>query len=450
MSCLPYNSDKMTQLMMMMQEKETGISIRNEKSRFTTNSPSVFTGAEVIKWLIDNLEVADVRECLHIAHHISANGYIFPIDDHILTVKNDSTFYRFQTKCYWQSRCHKVEESHYATYLCKRLLKKKDRLRLAPYEAETLRELQEKFADTWQFIYTRAEIESKLDKKRPKSEQKILESQERAFWDVHYPAPGCMNTTQPDLQKEGRISSPSVVIKGCPRTKQRLGDILLEQKTFLQKQVAKRRQKVSKVSESLISHWKMHSQFDVLASSPESGSVWHKENTDYWDSETPISSIDRYSYKRWEFSVLDLLKDPTGREEFRKFLQKEFSSENLEFWLACRDLKSKPTREVKTTVAEIYVDYLGEGAKNAINVDARVADIVKEKVVTNPSRYTFDSAEEHIFQLMKSDSYPRFLRSDQYKQYVRGMTEKRSFSTKLNLFGAIQLLASPEKEHKQE
>lgn len=32
-----------------------------------------------------------------------------------------------------------------------------------------------------------AEMQSKVDKKREKMERKILESQERAFWDVHRP-----------------------------------------------------------------------------------------------------------------------------------------------------------------------------------------------------------------------------------------------------------------------
>ena len=35
-------------------------------------------------------------EALHLAHLMAAHGYIFPIDDHILTVKNDNTYYRFQ------------------------------------------------------------------------------------------------------------------------------------------------------------------------------------------------------------------------------------------------------------------------------------------------------------------------------------------------------------------
>ena len=35
-------------------------------------------------------------EALHLANLLGAYGYIFPIDDHILTVKNDGAYYRFQ------------------------------------------------------------------------------------------------------------------------------------------------------------------------------------------------------------------------------------------------------------------------------------------------------------------------------------------------------------------
>jgi len=45
-----------------------------------------------------NFIPAVLAEALHVAHLLSAHGYIFPIDDHILTVKNDSAFYRFQVR----------------------------------------------------------------------------------------------------------------------------------------------------------------------------------------------------------------------------------------------------------------------------------------------------------------------------------------------------------------
>lgn len=35
-------------------------------------------------------------EALHIGSLIAAQGYIFPISDHVLNLKDDGTFYRFQ------------------------------------------------------------------------------------------------------------------------------------------------------------------------------------------------------------------------------------------------------------------------------------------------------------------------------------------------------------------
>lgn len=58
---------------------------------------------------------------------------------------------------------------------------------MADYEAENLARLQKMFSRKWEFIFMQAEAQSKVDKKRDKLERKVLDSQERAFWDVHRP-----------------------------------------------------------------------------------------------------------------------------------------------------------------------------------------------------------------------------------------------------------------------
>lgn len=80
-------------------------------------------------------------------------------------------------------------------------MQNKTRLELADYEAENLARLQKLFARRWEFIYMQAEAQIKVDKKRDKFERNVLDSQERAFWDVHRPAPGCINTTEQDIKK---------------------------------------------------------------------------------------------------------------------------------------------------------------------------------------------------------------------------------------------------------
>jgi hypothetical protein len=83
-------------------------------------------------------------------------------------------------------------------------MQNKTRLELADYEAENLAKLQKLLTRKWEFIYMQAEAQIKVDKKRDKMERKIIDSQERAFWDVHRPAPGCVNTTECEMRKTMR------------------------------------------------------------------------------------------------------------------------------------------------------------------------------------------------------------------------------------------------------
>ncbi|KAL8572002.1 hypothetical protein ACOMHN_057685 [Nucella lapillus] len=152
--------------------------------------------------------------------------------------------------------------------------------------------------------------------------------------------------------------------------------------------------------------------------------------------------------KRWAFSIEELLDDPAGRDQFTKFLDKEFSGENLKlslfldkefsgenlkFWLACQELKGLPLREVNKKVHEIFSEFLAPGAHNPVNVDCQIMDLVRRRMENSPTRFVFEEAKDHIFKLMKSDSYSRYLRSDQYKEYLSGTRKKltRSIIPKL-------------------
>lgn len=50
----------------------------------------------------------------------------------------------------------------------------------------------------------------------------------------------------------------------------------------------------------------------------------------------------------------ELLKDPAGRDFFKRFLEKEYSSENLRFYELCNELRSTTNKEVAHKVDEIY------------------------------------------------------------------------------------------------
>ncbi|XP_057363860.1 regulator of G-protein signaling 7 isoform X8 [Manis pentadactyla] len=378
---------KMEDVIARMQDEKNGIPIRTVKS-FLSKIPSVFSGSDIVQWLIKNLTIEDP-----------------------------------------------------AVYLCKRTMQNKARLELADYEAESLARLQRAFARKWEFIFMQAEAQAKVDKKRDKIERKILDSQERAFWDVHRPVPGCVNTTEVDIKKSSRMRNPHKTRKSVyglqndirshspthtstPETKPPTEDELQQQIKYWQIQLDRHRLKMSKVADSLLSYTEQYLEYDPFLVPPDPSNPWLSDDTAFWELEAS-KEPSQQRVKRWGFGMDEALKDPVGREQFLKFLESEFSSENLRFWLAVEDLKKRPIREVPSRVQEIWQEFLAPGAPSAINLDSKSYDKTTQNV-KEPGRYTFEDAQEHIYKLMKSDSYPRFIRSSAYQELLQAKKKGRN------------------------
>ncbi|XP_021121133.1 regulator of G-protein signaling 7 isoform X9 [Heterocephalus glaber] len=378
---------KMEDVIARMQDEKNGIPIRTVKS-FLSKIPSVFSGSDIVQWLIKNLTIEDP-----------------------------------------------------AVYLCKRTMQNKARLELADYEAESLARLQRAFARKWEFIFMQAEAQAKVDKKRDKIERKILDSQERAFWDVHRPVPGCVNTTEVDIKKSSRMRNPHKTRKSVyglqndirshspthtptPEMKPPTEDELHQQIKYWQIQLDRHRLKMSKVADSLLSYTEQYVEYDPFLVPPDPSNPWLSDDTTFWELEAS-KEPSQQSVKRWGFGMDEALKDPVGREQFLKFLESEFSSENLRFWLAVEELKKRPIREVPSRVQEIWQEFLAPGAPSAINLDSKSYDKTTQNV-KEPGRYTFEDAQEHIYKLMKSDSYPRFIRSSAYQELLQAKKKGRN------------------------
>ncbi|KAM9297488.1 regulator of G-protein signaling 7 isoform 11-T11 [Morus bassanus] len=378
---------KMEDVIARMQDEKNGIPIRTVKS-FLSKIPSVFSGSDIVQWLTKNLSIEDP-----------------------------------------------------AVYLCKRTMQNKARLELADYEAESLARLQRAFARKWEFIFMQAEAQAKVDKKRDKIERKILDSQERAFWDVHRPVPGCVNTTEVDIKKSSRMRNPHKTRKSvyglqndirshspthtpAPETKPPTEDELHQEIKHWQMQLDRHRLKMSKVAESLLAYTEQYLEYDPFLVPPDPSNPWISDDTTFWELEAS-KEPGQQRVKRWGFGMDEALKDPVGREQFLKFLESEFSSENLRFWLAVEDLKKRPIREVPARVQEIWQEFLAPGAPSAINLDSKSYDKTTQNV-KDPGRYTFEDAQEHIYKLMKSDSYPRFIRSSAYQELLQAKKKGRN------------------------
>lgn len=416
-----------------MKDPNNGVPIKTVKS-FLTKIPDVFSGEDVVEWLMNRMKITDQVEAIHLGSLIAAHGYFFPIDDHVITLKNDGTFYRFQHAHFWPSNGWEPENTDYAVYLCKRTMQNKARLELADYEAENLARLQRTFSKNWEQIFTRAEHDAKHDRKRDKMQRKIMDSQERAFWDVHRPVPGCVNTTELDIKKScwykdrtkksvynsnsPRKVSSDAMEKPVPR--QPTVESLQREVHILQQQLDRHCLKMSKVCESLLAYYDQQAEYDALIIDPErhTHNPWFNDDEHYWDSGLISKDIPVQMAAKWKFSFGELLKDEHGKEEFQKFLEKEFSGENLKFWLACQRLKLEPVQNVEDNVNQIYKEFLSKESEHAINIDSKCMETTL-KNRENPDRFCYEEAQEHIYQLMKSDSYARFIKSEQYKALLQ-------------------------------
>lgn len=96
------------------------------------------------------------------------------------------------------------------------------------------------------------------------------------------------------------------------------------------------------------------------------------------------------------------------------------------FWDAVQELKRVYSRDVARRVEAIWNEYLAQDANCPINIDSKSYETSKKNMAKNKNnRYIFDEAAGHVYQLMKNDSYPRYLRSDMYKDYKEASNNGR-------------------------
>lgn len=118
----------------------------------------------------------------------------------------------------------------------------------------------------------------------------------------------------------------------------------------------------------------------------------------------------------WNSSFEVLLEDIYGVHALAEFLRKEFSAENIYFWTACERYKQlKSVAERYQEAQQIFARHLENGAPEPVNIDSRATTKTQEQLqLANVD--LFDAAQKQIFNLMKFDSYARFIKSDIYKQ----------------------------------
>ncbi|ELK36769.1 Regulator of G-protein signaling 10 [Myotis davidii] len=141
------------------------------------------------------------------------------------------------------------------------------------------------------------------------------------------------------------------------------------------------------------------------------------------DGSSSSSHQNPKSTAKWAASLENLLEDPEGVKRFREFLKKEFSEENVLFWLACEDFKkTQDKKQMQEKAKEIYMTFLSSKASSQVNVEGQSR--LNEKILEEPHPLMFQKLQDQIFNLMKYDSYSRFLKSDLFLKHKRTEEEE--------------------------
>lgn len=113
-------------------------------------------------------------------------------------------------------------------------------------------------------------------------------------------------------------------------------------------------------------------------------------------------------------------------------MKKEFSEENIDFWVKCENFKKlNDIEEMKTEASNIWQTYLDTSSMCQINVDNKARSSCQE-ALQNPNNTMFELAQTQIFTLMKYDSYSRFLKSQMYKDCIVNEMEGKPILSALN------------------
>ncbi|XP_029705974.1 regulator of G-protein signaling 9 isoform X2 [Takifugu rubripes] len=381
MACLK----KAEKVILEMQDQKTGVKSQLQRLVITT-IPHVIAGEDLISWLVDRFKM-DAQEARNLGSMLVAFGYIYPLQDHRrLVIKADASLYRFQTPYFWPTQQWPAEDTDYAIYLAKRNIRKKGILEL--HEQEQYNRLHKWMNHKWDFIVMQAKEQYRAAKERRKPDRVVFECQERAYWVVHRPPPGTVSAMDYGLDR--RVD---------PNADEAKTPVFYERVMIFTQQSIMRPRVKSSVS---------------IGANP-----WQTDDVTNWTLNMPnVETPTKTRVERWTFSFRELLSDPRGRNDFRLFLKKEFSGENLAFWESCEDLKWGTAATMKEKAEQIYKTFLARGAPRWINIDGNTMEITV-KGLKHPHRYVLDAAQTHIYMLMKKDSYGRYLKSPVFKETLK-------------------------------
>ena len=138
-------------------------------------------------------------------------------------------------------------------------------------------------------------------------------------------------------------------------------------------------------------------------------------------SSPPFTENSTPPYLKWAENIEFLLEDREGIQLFKQFLDQEYSSYPLDFWFACKGFKegvsSSDSEKIQSLIKLIYRKYIRpEHIKLPPDMKKSITAKYKKQ---NYDKGIFQEAQTLIQEQMSTETYPLFLKSDVYVQYVQ-------------------------------
>lgn len=402
-------------------EMQSGVKGTEQKLNVTT-IPHVITGQDILAWILNKMKVTQ-EEAQAFGTMLVAYGYIYPLQNHRkLVLCPDATLYRFQTPYFWPAQKWRAEDIDYAIYLAKRNIRKKGMLE--PYEQEHYDHLHKWMNNKWDFIVMQATEQYKAGKERPKADRVVLDCQERAYWIVHKPPARTHSAMDYGVD---RLIDPNADENFSYDHYRRVN-------IFLQQAIMRSKVKSTVSLGALVKYMTTYKNHDPFLAPCLPSNPWQTDDDAYWQlNMRTVDAPTKMRVERWSFSFFELLSDPRGRADFKVFLKKEFSGENMAFWEAAEELRWGTASSMKEKAETIFKTFLAPGAPRWINIDGRTMGLTV-KGLECPHRYVLDAAQTHIFLLMKKDTFYRYLKSPVYKDI-----QKKALNPEPHNFSDVQL-----------
>eukprot|EP00029_Vermamoeba_vermiformis_P006419 TRINITY_DN2511_c0_g1_i1.p1 TRINITY_DN2511_c0_g1~~TRINITY_DN2511_c0_g1_i1.p1 ORF type:complete len:807 (+),score=231.66 TRINITY_DN2511_c0_g1_i1:46-2466(+) len=113
-----------------------------------------------------------------------------------------------------------------------------------------------------------------------------------------------------------------------------------------------------------------------------------------------------------------IFRSQSARSAFQSFLHHQFCEENILFYNAVEEYKKIADSDfagLTEGANAIYNTYIIASCEKEINIASHLREKIQQNIA-NPTKTLFDDAQAAIYQLMTTDSLPKFIKSREWKE----------------------------------